>query len=108
MICLGDHPRVSHAMGETDCKGTTIFSNVQILAKDFLDYTRIAAQVCCEPMKNILDGILLGERLIHLKETGDAVRFGSLTGHKTVCLHDGAIVVLMGFAEFRWHSHVVI
>lgn len=64
--------------------------------------------LCCETPKNILDGSLFGQILIHLEETCDAFRFGGLTGNKTVGLHDRTVVVLMGSAEFRRHGHFVV
>ena len=46
--------------------------------------------------------------LIHLEEAGDAIGFGETFDREAVGGHDGAVVVLMGAAQFGGHKCFVV
>lgn len=48
------------------------------------------------------------QHLIHLHQLRYASTFAVIASPKAVCLHDGPIILLVGLAQLRGHSNLVI
>ncbi len=61
----------------------------------------------CDLVK-ICEILLCNHRLIHLHQLGHASGLRHVLHGEAVCLHDGTVIILVGFAQLRWHGQLVV